>query len=50
LGIDEISLVKEQGSFIVIVGDLGTGKLVGLVSETKARNLENLLIFIKFIL
>ena len=33
LGIDEISLVKGQGKFIVVLVDLETHKLVGLVSE-----------------
>ncbi|AFZ13488.1 transposase IS204/IS1001/IS1096/IS1165 family protein [Crinalium epipsammum PCC 9333] len=33
LGIDEISLVKGQGKFIVVLVDLETQKLVGLVSE-----------------
>jgi len=33
LGIDEISLVKGQGKFIVVLVDLETHKLIGLVSE-----------------
>ena len=45
-----MSLVKEQGSFLIVARDLSRGKLVGLVSETKAKKLEDLLIFIKFIL
>ncbi|MEG4422442.1 transposase family protein [Microcoleus sp. LAD1_D5] len=35
LGIDEISLVKGQGKFIVVLVDLETHKLLGLVSEKK---------------
>lgn len=38
LGIDEISLVKGQGKFIVVLVDLETHKLVGLVpSRTQAQ-------------
>lgn len=35
LGIDEISLVKGQGKFIVVLVDIDTGKLIGLVKERK---------------
>ena len=31
LGIDEISLVKGQSKFIIVLVDLDTGKLIGLV-------------------
>jgi transposase len=44
LGIDEITLVKEQGKFIVVLVDLDTGKLMGLVKERKAQALEKYLI------
>jgi transposase len=43
LGIDEISLVKGQGKFIIVLVDLDTGKLIGLVKERKAKTLENYL-------
>ena len=43
LGIDEISLVKGQGKFIIVLVDLDTGKLVGLVPERKAKTLESYL-------
>ena len=33
LGIDEISLVKRQGKFIVVLVDLSTHKLIGLVAD-----------------
>jgi transposase len=33
LGIDEISLVKGQGKFIVVLVDLDRHKLIGLVSS-----------------
>jgi transposase len=35
LGIDEISLAKGQGKFIVVLVDLDTHKLIGLVAERK---------------
>ncbi|MCM0589056.2 MAG: ISL3 family transposase [Gloeotrichia echinulata IR180] len=35
LGIDEISLVKGQGKFIVVLVDIDSGKLIGLVKERK---------------
>ena len=40
LGIDEISLVKGQGKFIVVLVDLKTHKLIGLVSERKQAAIE----------
>ena len=43
LGIDEISLVKGQGKFIVVLVDLDTGKLIGLIPERKALAIEELL-------
>ena len=41
LGIDEISLVKGQGKFIVVLVDLKTHKLIGLVGERKQAAIEN---------
>lgn len=43
LGIDEISLVKGQGKFIVVLVDIDTGKLIGLVKERKQVVIENFL-------
>ena len=43
LGIDEIALVKGQGKFIVVLVDLETGKLIGLIPERKAKALEKYL-------
>ncbi|WP_445301205.1 transposase [Microcoleus sp. Pol11C3] len=40
LGIDEISLVKGQGKFIVVLVDLSTHKLIGLVAERKQAAIE----------
>jgi transposase len=40
LGIDEISLVKGQGKFIVVLVDLKTHKLIGLVSDRKQVAIE----------
>ena len=40
LGIDEISLVKRQGKFIVVLVDLKTHKLIGLVAEIKQAAIE----------
>ena len=40
LGIDEISLVKGQGKFIVVLVDLKTHKLIGLVAERKQAAIE----------
>lgn len=44
LGIDEISLVKGQGKFIVVLVDLETHKLVGLVSERKQSEIEKVML------
>ncbi|WP_347566458.1 ISL3 family transposase [Scytonema sp. UIC 10036] len=43
LGIDEISLVKGQGKFIVVLVDLDSGKLIGLVKERKQIVIENVM-------
>ncbi len=43
LGIDEISLVKGQGKFIVVLVDLSSHKLIGLVSERKQSEIEKIL-------
>ena len=43
LGIDEISLVKGQGKFIVVLVDLGTDKLVGLVSSRAQSEIEKVM-------
>lgn len=43
LGIDEISLVKGQGKFIVVLVDIDTGKLIGLVKERKQNDIENVM-------
>ena len=43
LGIDEISLVKGQGKFIVVLVDLDTGKLIGLVEERKSKTIQEYL-------
>ncbi|MEH1934429.1 MAG: ISL3 family transposase [Nostoc sp.] len=40
LGIDEISLVKGQGKFIVVLVDTDSGKLIGLVKERKQIEIE----------
>ena len=40
LGIDEISLVKGQGKFIVVLVDLKTHKLIGLVGDRKQAVIE----------
>ncbi|GAA6623508.1 transposase [Scytonema sp. NUACC26] len=40
LGIDEISLVKGQGKFIVVLVDIDSGKLIGLVKERKQIQIE----------
>ena len=40
LGIDEISLVKGQGKFIVVLVDLKTHKLIGLVADNKQATIE----------
>lgn len=43
LGIDEISLVKGQGKFIVVLVDIDARKLIGLVKEKKQIVRENFL-------
>jgi transposase len=43
LGIDEISLAKGQGKFIVVLVDLETHKLVGLVPERKQSEIEKVM-------
>ncbi|MCL1470227.1 ISL3 family transposase [Argonema antarcticum] len=43
LGIDEISLVKGQGKFIVVLVDLSTHKLVGLVSCRTQSEIEKVM-------
>ena len=43
LGIDEISLVKGQGKFIVVLVDLETHKLIGLVSERQQSEIEKVM-------
>jgi len=44
LGIDEISLVKGQGKFIVVLVDLETHKLIGLVAERKQSEIETIML------
>ena len=44
LGIDEISLVKGQGKFIVVLVDLSTHKLVGLVSSRTQSKIEKVML------
>ncbi|KYC41357.1 transposase [Scytonema hofmannii PCC 7110] len=43
LGIDEISLVKGQGKFIVVLVDIDSGKLIGLVKERKQIQIEKIM-------
>ena len=43
LGIYEISLVKGQGKFIVVLVDLETHKLLGLVPERKQSEIEKVM-------
>lgn len=43
LGIDKISLVKGQGKFIVVLVDLDTHKLIGLVSSRTQSEIEKLM-------
>ena len=43
LGIDEISLAKGQGKFIVVLVDLETHKLIGLVAEGKQSEIEKVM-------
>ncbi|NES01078.1 MAG: ISL3 family transposase [Symploca sp. SIO1B1] len=40
VGIDEISLVKGQGKFIVVLVDLDTGQLIALIKERKSETIE----------
>ena len=44
LGIDEISLVKGQGKFMVVLVDLETHKLLGLASERKQSEIEKVML------
>jgi len=44
LGIDEISLVKGQGKFIVVLVDLESHKLIGLVSARKQSEIEKVML------
>ncbi|CBN53926.1 ISL3 family transposase [Kamptonema sp. PCC 6506] len=44
LGMDEISLVKGQGKFIVVLVDLESHKLIGLVSERKQSKIEKVML------
>lgn len=44
LGIDEISLVKGQGKFIVVLVDLDSHKLIGLVSERKQQSIKKVML------
>ena len=44
LGIDEISLVKGQRKFIVVLVDLSTHKLVGLVSSRTQSEIEKVML------
>ncbi|MEG4294922.1 hypothetical protein QUB76_40175 [Microcoleus sp. D2B6] len=41
---DEISLVKGQGKFIVVLVDLETHKLIGLVTEKKQSEIEKVML------
>ena len=43
LGINEISLAKNQGKFIVVLVDLDTHKLIGLVAERKQSEIEKMM-------
>ena len=43
LGINEISLAKGSGKFIVVLVDLDTHKLIGLVAERKRSEIEKLM-------
>lgn len=43
LGIDEISLVKGQGKFIVVLVDLETHKLLGLVPSRTQSQIEKVM-------
>src|ERR671933_1551556 len=44
LGIDEISLVKGPGKFLVVLVDLSTHKLVGLVSSRTQSEIEKVML------
>ena len=44
LGIDEISLVKGAGKFIVVLVDLDSRKLVGLVKQRKQSEIEKVML------
>ena len=44
LGIDEISLVKGQGKFIVVLVDLDSHKLIGLVSKRKQQSIAKVML------
>ncbi len=44
LGIDEISLVKRQGKFIVVLVDIETHKLIELVAEKKQSEIEKVML------
>ena len=44
LGIDEISLVKGQGKFIVVLVDLESHKLIGLVPARKQSEIEKVML------
>jgi len=44
LGMDEISLVKGQGKFIVVLVDLESHKLIGLVSQRKQSKIEKVML------
>ena len=43
LGIDDLSLVKGPGKFIVVLVDLETHKLVGLVADRKQSEIEKVM-------
>ena len=43
LGIDEISLVKGQGKFVVVLVNLDTGKLIGIISQKKSTEITDVL-------
>ena len=43
MGTNEINLVKESGKFIVVLVDLSSHKLIGLVSERKQSEIEKVL-------
>jgi nitrate reductase NapAB chaperone NapD len=43
LGINEISLANSQGKFIVVLVDLNTHKLIGLVAKRKRSGIEKVM-------